>query len=335
MKMKAIVQDKYGLPNVLYITEVSKPMPTEDEILVRVHAASVNPADWYAMKGILLARPGSGWLKPKDPRVGGNFAGVVEAVGKNVKEFKPGDEVFGSQGGALAEFTCVSKWIIRKPANISFEQAAGVPTAAITALQGLRDHGGLKAGQTVLITGAAGGVGHFAVQLGKAMGAEVTAVCRTQNVEFVRSLGADYVVDYKSEDYTKTDRRYDLILDIASTKSWSALKRILKPTGKLILVGAPCAHKTLGPLSQIAKLKLASSRSKQQKLSFFVAKFNQPDFAYLNELITADKITPIVDRTYPFAESAGAMSYLGEGHARGKIVVTMNGHKANAPRNCR
>jgi NADPH:quinone reductase-like Zn-dependent oxidoreductase len=160
------------------------------------------------------------------------------------------------------------------------------------------------------------------------MGAEVTAVCRTQNVEFVRSLGADYVVDYNREDYTKTDRRYDLILDIASTKSWSALKRILKPTGKLILVGAPGAHKTFGPLGQIAKLMLASSRSKQQKLGFFVAKFNQADFAYLNELITAGKITPIVDRTYPFAESAGAMSYLGEGHARGKIVVTMNGHKA-------
>lgn len=324
--MKAIVHHEYGSADVLRLEEIEKPTPADDEVLVRVYAASVNPSDWYAMKGIIFARPGSGWLKPKDPRVGGNFAGVVEAFGSNVKDFKPGDEVYGSRHGALAEYICVSKSISPKPSNISFEQAAAVPTAALTALQGLRDHGKLKAGQTVLITGAAGGVGHFAVQIAKAMGAEVTGVCRTQNLDFVRSLGADHVVDYTHEDYTQTDRRYDLILDIASTNSWSALNRILKPTGMLILVGAPGANKPLGPLGQISKLMLGSLRSRQ-KMRFFVASFNREDFAHMRVLIESGKMTPVLDGTYPMIEAVEAMRLLGEGHARGKLVVTMNAKK--------
>ena len=324
--MKAIVHHEYGSSNVLRLEEIEKPIPAEDEALVRVHAASVNPADWYSMKGIIAARPGGGWLKPKDPRIGGDFAGVVEAVGSKVKDFKPGDEIYGSRHGALAEYICVSKSISHKPSNISFEQAAGVPTAALTALQGLRDHGKLQAGQTVLITGAAGGVGHFAVQIAKAMGAEVTGVCRTQNLEFVRSLGADHVVDYTREDYTKTERRYDLILDIASTKRWSALNRILKPTGMLILVGAPGANKPMGPLGQIGRLMLGSIRSRR-KMRFFVASFNREDLAHMRDLIESGKMTPVIDGTYPMAEAVEAMRLLGESHARGKLVVTMNAKK--------
>src|SRR3990172_3835135 len=313
MTMKAIVHHEYGSADVLRLEEIEKPTPADDEVLVRVYAASVNPADWYGMKGIIVARPGGGWLKPKDPRIGGDYAGVVEAVGSKVKDFKPGDEVYGGRHGALAEYICVSKSISSKPSNISFEQAACVPTAALTALQGLRDHGKLKAGQTVLITGAAGGVGHFAVQIAKAMGAEVTGVCPTQNLDFVRSLGADHVIDYTREDYTKTERGYDLILDIASTKPWSALNRILKPTGMLILVGAPGANKPLGPLGQIGRLMLGSIRSRQ-KMRFFVASFNRPDLALLAEMIESGKITPVVERSYPMAETVEAMRHLGTGH---------------------
>jgi NADPH:quinone reductase-like Zn-dependent oxidoreductase len=324
--MKAIVHYEYGAANVLRLEEIEKPIPAEDEALVRVHAASVNPADWYGMKGIIVARPGGGWLKPKDPRIGGDFAGVVEAVGSKVNDFKPGDEVYGSCHGALADYICVSKHISRKPSNISFEQTAGVPTAALTALQGLRDHGKLQAGQAVLITGAAGGVGHFAVQIAKAMGAEATAVCRTQNLEFVRSLGADHVVDYTHEDYTETERRYDLILDVASTKPWSALNRILKPNGMLILVGAPGANTPMGPLGQIGRLMVGSIRSRQ-KMRFFVARFNREDLAYMRDLIESGKMTPVIDSTHPIAEAVEAMRLLGEGHARGKIVVMMNAEK--------
>ena len=327
--MKAIVHHEYGSADVLRLEEIEKPNPADDEVLVRVYAASVNPADWYGMKGIIVARPGGGWLKPKDPRIGGDYAGVIEGVGRKVKDFKPGDEVYGSRHGALAEYICVNKSISPKPSNISFEQAAAVPTAALTALQGLRDHGKLKAGQTVLITGAAGGVGHFAVQIAKAMGAEVTGVCRTQKLDFVRSLGADHVVDYTREDYTQTDRRYDLILDIASTKSWSALNRILKPTGMLILVGAPGANKPLGPLGQIGRLMLGSLRSRQ-KMRFFVASFNHEDFAHMRELIESGKMTPVLDGTYPMIEAVEAMRLLGEGHARGKLVVTMNAKEKRA-----
>lgn len=323
--MKAIVHHRYGLPDVLRLEQVEKPIPNADEVLVRVRAASVNPADWYAMKGIIVARPGSGWLRPTDPRTGGDFAGTVERVGSDVIDFKVGDEVYGGRGGAFAEYICVSKHIAPKPRNLSYEQAAAVPTAGITALQGLREHGALTSGQRVVITGATGGVGSFAVQIAKAMGAHVTAVCRTQNTDLARSLGADEVIDYTKEDFSKSNEPYDLVIENASTHSWASYKRILNPDGRLVLVGAPGAYKALGPLTQIGRLMLAGMRSESPKMVFFIAKFNRPDFDFLTELIEAGKVTPVIERVYPMAETAEAMRHLGTGHTRGKVVVSMDG----------
>lgn len=320
--MRAVVRNKYGSPDVLEFQEIAKPDLTDDVVLVRVRTASINPLDWYTMTGTpYVGRVQSGLRKPKSNRLGVDFAGTVEAVGKKVTDFRPGDEVFGGKNGALAEYVCVRDGIAAKPANLTFEQAAAVPVAALTALQGLRDKGQIQPGQKVLINGASGGVGTFAVQIAKSFGAEVTAVCSTRNVELVRSLGADHVIDYTKEDFTLSNRRYDLMLDVAGSRSWSAIRRILNPQATVVVVGAK-GNNLLGPLSHIVKLRLAALLS-SQKAMFFMANFNTADMRVLRELLESGKITPVIDKCYKLNEIADALGYLGEGHAQGKIVVTL------------
>ena len=319
--MKAVVFKSYGPPGVLSIEEIEKPVPKDDEVLVRVHATSVNPAEWYGMTGLFLARLGNGLFKPKDTRLGADFSGVVEAVGKEITEFKPGDEVFGGRAGAFAEYVCVQENVVHKPANITFEEAGSVAIAGLTALQGLRDYGKLQPGHKVLINGASGGVGTFAVQIAKTFGAEVTAVCSTRNVECARSLGADEVIDYTKEDFTRSKKRYDLLLDIAGTRSWSECRRVLNPHATLVIVGGP-KGRVIGPLKHIIGMRVASFRA-SQTVVFFVADFNRKDLSVLRELMESGKVKPIVDRTYPLHKINEAMAYLGTGHARAKIVVTM------------
>lgn len=319
--MKAIVYEKYGSPDVLDLVEIDKPVPSEDEVLVRVHANSVNPVDWYGMTGLLVARLSSGWLRPKNPRLGTDYAGVVEAVGRNVKDFHPGDEVYGGKNGAFAEYVCVREAIAPKPDNLTLAQAAAVPVAALTALQGLRDHGKIQPGQKVLINGASGGVGTFAVQVAKAFGAEVTAVCSTDNMDQALMLGADHVVDYTKEDFTRSEQRYDLFIDIAGSRSWRECKRVLTANAIFVIIGGQKAP-LIGPLNHLLKIKLASLRASQKRV-FFMAKFNRADFAVLRELIEAGKVVPVIDRQYKLNEFSEAMRYLGTGHAHGKVVVTM------------
>jgi NADPH:quinone reductase-like Zn-dependent oxidoreductase len=274
------------------------------------------------MKGILVARFVGGLLRPKDIRLGGDFAGVVETVGADVKDFKPGDEVFGGRHGAFAEYVAVKKGIAHKPANISFEEAAAVTTAGLTALQGLRDQGHLQAGQRVLITGAAGGVGSYAVQIAKAMGAYVAGVCRTQNVKLVRSLGADAVYDYTKGEFPTEGEPFDLVFEIAGTRPWSNYRRILKPNGLMVIVGAPGTHKLMGPLGRIIVLKLASWRA-TQKLPFFVAAFKREDLETLAEMMASGKVRSTIDSSYSFNKLPDALRKLGTAHAQGKIVVSL------------
>ncbi len=320
--MKAIVCSKYGSPDVLELRDVAEPAIADDLVLVRVRAASVNPADWYGVAGPLIVRPSTGILRPRSDRTGIDFAGTVERVGKGVTHVRPGDEVFGARSGALAEYVSVRDAVVPKPANISFEEAAAAPVAAITALQGLRDKGQLRAGQKVLINGASGGVGTFAVQIAKALGAEVTGVCSTRNVELVRSLGADHVVDYTREDFTRSERRYDLLLDVAGSRSWSELRRVLTPQATVVIVGAQ-KRRILGPIGHIVRLRVASLLRGSQKAVFFIAKTNRADMEILRELLETGKVKPVVDRRYDLAHTADAFRYLGEGHAQGKIVVTL------------
>jgi NADPH:quinone reductase-like Zn-dependent oxidoreductase len=322
--MKAIVQDRFGPPDVLELREIDEPPLGGDDVLVRVRAASVNPADWYAMVGApWVARPQMGLRRPKTGRLGLDLAGVVAAVGGNVTRFQPGDEVFGTGAGTLAECVAVpGAALVTKPARLSFEQAAAVPVAALTALQGLRDKGRLQPGQQVLINGASGGVGTFAVQLAKALGAEVTGVCSPRNLDLVASLGADQVIDYTRQDFTRTDRRYDLLLDVAGSRSWSACRRVLAPQARLVMVGAPKGSRLLGPLSHIIGVRLASLRA-SQKVVFFISKADHQDLTALRELLEAGTVTPVVERTYPLREAAHALRYLGQGHAKGKLVVTV------------
>jgi NADPH:quinone reductase-like Zn-dependent oxidoreductase len=322
--MKAVVRDRYGI-DALELRDIATPAPADNEVLVRVRAASINPADWYAAEGPIFARVGNGLRRPKDNRVGTDFAGTVEAVGKNVTEFRPGDDVFGARTGALAEYVVVphDRVIAPKPQNVSFEEAGGVGIAAITALQGLRDKAQVQSGDEVLITGASGGVGTFAVQIAKDLGAEVTAVCSTRNVDQVRSLGPDRVIDYEREDFTRRDERYDVIVDVASTHSWADSRRVLTPDGKLVMVGAPKGKRALGPLRQIARILLAGRMRGSQTVVFFIAKLNNADLNVMRELLESGKVTTVIDRTYPLSEAADAFRYLGEGHARGKIVVTI------------
>lgn len=319
--MKAVVYTQYGSPDVLEIQEVDKPHPKDDEVLVKVHASSVNIAEWYAMTGLFIARLGGGLFKPKNTRLGGDFAGVVEAVGKDVSDFKPGDEVFGGRGGAYAEYVTVRKAIAHKPANVTFEEAAAVPTAAITALQGLRDFGKIQPGQKVLINGASGGVGSFAIQIAKALGAEVTAVCSTKNVEHARSQGADHVIDYTKEDFTRSGQQYDLLFNVNGSRSWSEYKRVLKPDAIFVLVGGPRTP-LIGPLSLFIKTRIGMLGS-SQKFAFFVAQFNREDMLVLKDFLETGKVKPFVERTYPLSKIAEAMHHLGTGHASGKIVITM------------
>jgi NADPH:quinone reductase-like Zn-dependent oxidoreductase len=323
--MKAAVRDRYGSPAVIEVRDVEKPAPSDEEILVRVHAASVNPADWYGVTGRpYVGRAQMGLLKPKQRVLGVDYAGTVEAVGKNVTQFRPGDEVFGGRNGAFAEYLCAreDRAVVPKPANVTFEEAAAVPIAALTALQGLRDKGQLQPGQKVLVNGASGGVGTFAVQIAKALGAELTGVCSTRNVELVRSLGADHVIDYTQEDFTRNDERYDLMLDIAGSRSWSEYRRVLDPQATVVIVGAPKGNRLLGPLSRIVKLRLAAFRG-SQKVVFFIAKFNKPDMEVLRDLLESGMVKPVIDRRYELSEIADAFRYLGEGHCRAKVVITV------------
>lgn len=322
--MRGLVARCYGAPDVLTLEQVAKPTPADDQLLVKVHAASLNPLDWHTMRGSpYLMRLSSGLGAPKDVRVGVDFAGTVEAVGKSVTRFKPGDEVFGGADGAVAEYVVVreSRAVTLKPANVTSEQAASVPIAAITALQGLRDKGEIKAGQKVLINGASGGVGTFAVQIAKHYGAEVTGVCSTRNVELVRSLGADHVVDYTKEDFTAGSEHYDIILDNVSNRSLSDLRHVLEPTGRLVIVGAEKGD-WIGPLLPVIKAS-AVAPFVDQKLGFFIARLDQDDLKFLGDLMQAGQMTPVIDRRYAFDEAAKAMEYLETGRARGKVIVNV------------
>jgi NADPH:quinone reductase-like Zn-dependent oxidoreductase len=320
--VKAVVRYRYGSPDVLEVQELPKPEPGDDEVLVRVRAASVNPTDWYAMTGLLVGRPENGLRRPKEPRIGVDMAGVVEAVGRNRSDVEPGDEVFGGRSGALAEYVCVRNAVARKPANLTFVQAAAVPVAAITALQGLRDKGRLEPGQRVVVNGMSGGVGTFAVQIAKALGAHVTGVCSTGNVHTARALGADDVVDYTKDDFTRNGERYDLLLDIAGSRSFKECRRVLQPDGRLVVVGAPKGNRLLGPLGHVLRLKLASL-GRSQPVVFFIAKLTKEDLLVVRGLLESGKVAPVVDREYPLSEVAAAFRYLGEGHAKGKVVVTI------------
>ena len=321
--MKAILREQYGRPDVLKLREVDRPVPTDDQVLLRVHASSVNPVEWYDVTGLFAVRLGGGLRRPKDARVGVDVAGRVEAVGRNVQGFQPGDEVFGAASGAWAEYACASAdKLVSKPATVSFEEAAAVPVAALTALQALRDHGQVQSGQKVLINGASGGVGTYAVQLAKVFGAEVTGVCSTRNVEQTRTLGADRVVDYSREDFTRLGERYDLMLDIAGSRPFLQYRRVLTPKATVVLIGAKIKYRGLGPLPYIAKTVLAS-RFRSQKLTFFVAKVPQDDLAALAGLLEAGTVRSVIDRSYPLSQAAEALAYLGEGHARAKVAITV------------
>jgi NADPH:quinone reductase-like Zn-dependent oxidoreductase len=321
--MKAIVHERYGRPSVLELREVAKPIPEGDQVLVRVLASSVNPVEWYGVTGPYFARIGSGLRKPKDPTVGADLAGRVEAVGRDVKDFEPGDEVFGVSGGSWAEYTCArAHRLARKPVNLSFEEAAAVPVAAMTALQGLRDKGHVQSGQKVLINGASGGVGTFAVQLAKAFGAEVTGVCSTGNVEQARSLGADRVVDYTKEDFTKLDVRHDLMLDIAGSRSFLDARRVLTPEATVVLIGGRMTYRGLGPLPHLAGT-IIKSRGRSQTVRFFVSDVTTEDLVFLGELLEAGNVKAVIDWRYELSEAPEALAYLGQGHARGKVVITV------------
>jgi NADPH:quinone reductase-like Zn-dependent oxidoreductase len=321
--MKAIVYHNYGSPDRLSLEEVAKPVPQAGEVLIEVHATSVNAADWHLLTAdIFLVRTYSGLFKPKYTILGCDVAGRVEAVGSGVTQFAPGDEVFGdifgSGLGAFAEYACTREdLLVRKPANLTFEQAAAVPLAAVTALQGLRQ-GQIRAGQKVVINGASGGVGTFAVQIAKAFGAEVTAVCSTTKMEMVRSLGADHVIDYTQEDFTKNGQCYDLILAVNGYQPIAAYKRALCPKGVYVMVGGRGAQ-----LAQAMLLGPLLALGGDKKLGNVSAKGNQKDLAVVAELIEAGKVTPVIDRRYPLHQVPDAMRQLGEGHSRGKIVITL------------
>jgi NADPH:quinone reductase-like Zn-dependent oxidoreductase len=324
--MKAILYTKYGPPDVLQLTDAATPVPKDHQVLMRIRAASVNPLDWHYMRGTpYLVRTQGGWRKPKDLRLGVDVAGQVEAVGKDVTQFKPGDEVFGACKGAFAEYVCASQRLLAlKPANVTFEQAAAVPVAAFTALQGLRDKGQIRPGQKVLINGAAGGVGTFAVQIAKVFGANVTGVCSTRNVEMVRSIGADHVIDYTREDFTRNGQRYDLIFDSVGNHSLSDCRRTLTPEGTLVLVGGPDEGNWLGPMTGMLKA-VVLSRFVSQKLLPFLAHLSKEDLMIIRGLLEAGKVVPVIDRSYPLRDVPEAIRYLEEGHARGKVVITMDG----------
>jgi NADPH:quinone reductase-like Zn-dependent oxidoreductase len=323
--MKAIVQDMYGSPEVLELREIDKPVIEDTDVLVRVRAASVNPADWHYMRGVpYVMRPEAGLRRPKNGVLGRDVSGQVEAVGKDVTGFRPGDEVFANvERGGFAEYACVSEGVLSpKPANLTFEQAAAVPLAGLTALQGLRDAGQVRPQQRVLIIGASGGVGTFAVQLAKSFGADVTGVCSTRNVELVRSLGADHVVDYLHEDFIEDGRKYDLIFQLAGTRSPSDCRRALTSEGTLVVSSGESKGRWLGPMDRMIKAAVLTPFV-SQKLGSFLAKANKDDLELLKELVEAGTVKPVIDRTYPLSDVPDAIRYLEEGHARGKVVITL------------
>jgi len=316
--MKAIVHTKYGPPDVLQLKEVEKPTPKEDEVLVKVYAASVNYSDWVYVRGkpFVARLMGSGLLKPKNMMLGADVAGRVEAVGRNIKQFRPGDDVYGDLSvcgwGGFAEYVAVpERAVALKPANLTFEEAAAVPQAAIVALQGLRDEGQIQPRGKVLINGASGGIGTFAVQIAKSFGAEVTGVCSTRNSDMVRSIGADYVIDYTREDFTQNGQRYDLILDIKAYRSISDYERALSPKGIYVLAG--------GSVARI----LQTAMTRNERMVNFQVRPNQKDYVFMTELLKAGKVVPVIDRRYPLSEVAEAVRYYGEGHTRGKVVITV------------
>ena len=319
--MKAIVYTKYGSPDVLQLKDVEQPTPKDDEVLIKIRAASVNAYDWHFLTAdiFLIRLMGGGLFKPKYTRLGADIAGRVEAVGKNVKQFQSGDEIFGMIRGGFAEYACAPEnEVALKPSNLSFEEAAAVPMAGVTALQGLRDEGHIQAGQKVLINGASGGVGTFAVQIAKSFDTEVTAVCSTRNLEQARSIGADHVIDYTKEDFTKNGQQYDLVFAANGYHSLSAYKRALTPKGIYVMAG--------GTMAQIFQSMLMGSMMSEtggRKMGGVSAKRSQKDLACLTELLEAGKVVPVIDRRYPLTEAAEALRYLGEGHARGKIVITL------------
>jgi len=322
--LKAITYHRYGSPDVLDFEEVDEPVAKDDEVLIRVRAASVNPRDWHFMRGLPYIMRPIGLRIPKDGGFGSDVAGQVETVGKAVTRFRPGDEVFAHVlSGGFAEYTCVPEDVLGlKPANLTFEQAAAVPLAALTALQGLRDHGQIQPGQKVLIIGASGGVGTFAVQLGKSFGADVTGVCSTRNLDLVRSIGADQVIDYTKEDFTQRGQKYDLIFQLAGTRSPSDCRRALTSKGKLLLSSGESDGRWIGPLDRIIKAVVLSPFV-SQRLGAFEAKRSKEDLQVLKELIESGKVSPVIDRTYPLSETAEAIRYLEAGHARGKVVITV------------
>ena len=322
--MKAITYRDYGPPDVLRYGEVDKPPVGDDHVLIRVRAASLNPLDWHTMSGTpYMLRIAAGLGRPTDTRLGVDVAGEVEAVGAHITEFKPGDEVFGACRGAFAEYACASpSALVAKPANVTFEQAAAVHVAGMTALQGLRDTGHIQAGGSVLINGAAGGVGTFAVQIAKTFGAVVTAVCSTRNVGMVQSIGSDHVIDYTREDFTGKGRRYDLMLDCIGNHSLSACRRVLSPTGAYVIVGGRTGRWMIGLFSRMIAARLVSQFGRQ-RLGFLMVKRSKEDLTILAKLIAKGAVTPVIDRRYPLSEVAEAVRYLKQGHARGKVVITM------------
>jgi NADPH:quinone reductase-like Zn-dependent oxidoreductase len=321
--MKAIVYHEYGSPDVLHCEDVEKPSPGDDEVLIKIRAAAANPMDCHLMSGAFIMRPMTGLRKPKMTRPGADLAGEVVAVGRNVTRLKPGDPVFGCARGAFAEYVCAAEnRLALKPANLTFEQAAAIPVAGLTALQGLRDKGRIQPGQKVLINGAAGGVGTFAVQIAKSFGAEVTGVCSTRSVDLVRSIGADHVIDYTQDDFTRSAERFDLMLDCAGNRPLSESRRVMTPKGTFVPVGVRPGGRWIGPLPFLIKM-LVSSRFVSQTVVFFVAKVNTDDLIVLKELVEANKVTPVIDRRYTLSEAPEAIRYLKAGHTRGKVVITV------------
>ena len=323
--MKAIVSRCYGSPDALKLEDVEKPTPADDQVLVKVHAAAVNPLDFHYMHGTpYIMRMDSGIGAPKNTRLGVDFAGTVEAVGKNVTRFHPGDEVFGGRTGAFGEYVTVreDRNIVLKPANVTFEQAASVAVAAITALQALRDKGKIQAGQKVLINGASGGVGTFAVQIAKSFGAEVTGVCSTKNLDMVRKIGADHVVDYTREDFTEGQQHYDLIVDTVGTHSLLDYTRVMNPKGNLVIVGGPVDNWLFGLLGTVVYAKILSPFV-SQKFGMMLAELNPDDLKIIGDLMQSGKVTPVIDKTYALSEVPEALRYLEQGHARGKVVISV------------
>jgi len=328
--MKAAVYTRYGPPDVVEVNDLEKPVPRDNELLIKVRAASVNPLDWKTMTGgPYIVRLLLGLFTPKIKQLGVDVAGQVEAVGRNVTQFKPGDAVFGTCRGGFAEYACtcqsaklMKSALVMKPDNVTFEQAAAAPVAALTALQGLRDKGRIQPGQKVLINDAAGGVGTFAVQIAKSFGTDVTGVCSTRNVDMVRSIGADRIIDYTQEDFTKGKQRYELLFDNVGNHSLSACRRVLNPKGILIMVGAPNDVRVIDLLVRLIGA-LVLSPFVSQKLITFIARSNKEDLTIVGELMATGQVTPVIDRRYSLSEIPEALRYLEEGHARGKVVITL------------